>query len=86
MPVRRTPINRQQRNNRITPRTVQLFRLLMEEGDQREASVELHQLLGRTPAETNVMDASYPEPPDYITTINDYPGAHALRVELEQYL
>jgi hypothetical protein len=41
MPVRRTPINRQQRNNRITPRTVQLFRLLMEEGDQREASVEL---------------------------------------------
>jgi hypothetical protein len=101
MPTRRTPKVRNTRSS-ITPRAVYLFRLLIEiedaeddkfweedGGRQREycdARVELHHLLGRDPAQVNVMDALDGEPPDYCDKFHDYPGAHALRVALEEYL
>jgi hypothetical protein len=83
MPPRRTPINRKQTRNRITPEAIDLFRRCLEGEDAR---VELHRLLGRYPPETNVMDAANPEPPHYILPIHDYEGAHKLYLELVNYL
>jgi hypothetical protein len=96
MPTRRTPKNRNTRIQ-ITPAAVELFRLLREiedagenDGSRREeyidASVELHRLLGRLPADVNIMAAANPEAPDYCDPLHDYATAHALRVALEEQL
>jgi hypothetical protein len=86
----------------ITPTTIELFRRLREiedaglhrtweddGGRQREwhdARVELHSLLGRLPADVNVMDAANPEAPSYCDPLHDYKTAHALYIALEEQL
>jgi hypothetical protein len=83
----------------VTPTAIALFRLCREiqdagqqdtwehqGGRAREysnARVELHSLLGRLPADVNVMSAANPEAPSYCDPDHDYETAHELYVAFE---
>jgi hypothetical protein len=99
MVTRRTPIRRPP-IGRITPDMVALFRLaraIEDDGDHRafeaqggrrreylQTCTELHQLLGRTPWQADVVEVDGP-PPSYLQQeqADDWNQARALRAELE---